>query len=71
MKYVEVINKYRKPTITGLDRQVSCWAPFQSIHINKRGEIKVCPFTMRKEVIRIHTTNALGKANQRRKIISR
>lgn len=56
MKYVDTINKYRKPTITGLDRKVSCWAPFQAVHINKRGEIKVCPFTMRKEVEHENTT---------------
>jgi MoaA/NifB/PqqE/SkfB family radical SAM enzyme len=50
MKYVDVINKHRKPTVPDIHRTVSCWAPFQSIHINKRGELKVCPFTMRKEV---------------------
>ena len=44
MKYVDVINKHRKPTVPDIHRTVSCWAPFQSIHINKRGELKVCPF---------------------------
>lgn len=48
MKYVDTINKYRKPTITGLDRKVSCWAPFQAVHINKRGIVRACPFNILK-----------------------
>ena len=51
MKYVDIINKYRREdeTFTDVERNVSCWAPFQSIHINKKGELKVCPFIARSE----------------------
>lgn len=44
MKYVDVINKYRNPNVNSHDSKVSCWAPFQAMHINKRGNIRSCPF---------------------------
>jgi len=47
MKYVDKINKYRRPELPALYKTVSCWAPFQAIHINKKGNLKVCPFVMR------------------------
>lgn len=41
MNYVSVINEHRKEKFP-----VSCWAPFQAMHINKKGKIKPCPFSM-------------------------
>lgn len=56
MKYVDTINKYRRADIPALYKTVSCWAPFQSIHINKKGSLKVCPFIMRREAEHKDTT---------------
>ena len=51
MKYVDIINKHRREeeTFTKAERNVSCWAAFQTIHINKKGELKICPFIARSE----------------------
>jgi len=46
MKYADKINKYRREELPDLYKTVSCWAPFQAIHINKKGKIKPCPFSM-------------------------
>jgi len=44
MKYLDVVNKYRKDNFIGTDRLVTCWAPFQAMHINKKGMARICPF---------------------------
>lgn len=45
MKYVDVVNKYRRlPGISENSKAITCWAPFQAMHINKRGDIRVCSF---------------------------
>ena len=41
MNYVDAINNHRKQKYP-----ISCWAPFQAMHINKKGKIKPCPFSM-------------------------
>ena len=49
MKYVDVVNKYR--TLNGMDeyeKQITCWAPFQAMHIDKKGSIRPCPFVNQK-----------------------
>ena len=43
MKYSDKINAYRIKKFP-----VSCWAPFQAMHINKKGHIRPCPFSMKK-----------------------
>ena len=47
MSYLEIINSFRSEEIPEEEKKVSCWAPFQSMHINRNGDIKVCPFVMR------------------------
>ena len=42
MNYADKIKKYRKIE----EKSVTCWAPFQAMHINKKGRIKPCPFSM-------------------------
>lgn len=47
MKPVTVINKFRKDGIPEYQKKIACWAPFQAMHIDKKGRIKPCPFSLR------------------------
>jgi len=46
MNIAESIKKYRFDDLNDLEKKISCWAPFQAMHINKKGRIKPCPFSM-------------------------
>ena len=48
MKYVDVINKYRSTELNDVEKKISCYSPFQAMHINKRGDIRSCPFNLLK-----------------------
>ena len=49
MKYVDVVNKYRSlDGISQFEKQITCWAPFQAMHIDKKGSIRPCPFVNQK-----------------------
>lgn len=60
MNYVDSINKYRIESVYSLSRywnkkihkNISCWAPFQAMHINKKGRIKPCPFSMQSNYVK-------------------
>ena len=43
---IDNINKFRSDGVAKYQRGISCYAPFQSMHINKKGRIKPCPFSM-------------------------
>ena len=43
---IDNINKFRLPGVAEYERGVSCYAPFQSMHINKKGRIKPCAFSL-------------------------
>ena len=45
MNYLDTINKYRSDDISDHQKNIACWAPFQAMHINKKGRIKPCPFS--------------------------
>lgn len=49
MKPVDVINTFRSDNILEHEKKISCWAPFQAMHIDKKSRVKPCPFSMRKE----------------------
>lgn len=46
MNIADSIKKYRSNSLNDLEKKISCWAPFQAMHINKKGRIKPCPFSM-------------------------
>lgn len=46
MKPVEIIKSFRSNSLSDLEKKVTCWAPFQAMHVNKKGRIKCCPFSM-------------------------
>lgn len=46
MKPVDIINQFRLDKLNDYEKRVSCWAPFQAMHINKKGRVKVCPFSV-------------------------
>ena len=45
MNYAEQIEKWRRVD-TKHEKKITCWAPFQAIHVNKHGKVKPCPFSM-------------------------
>ena len=46
MKPADSIKKYRSDSLKDYEKLVACWAPFQAMHINKKGKIKPCPFSL-------------------------
>ena len=48
MKYVDVVNKYRSDNFPDMYKPITCWSPFQAMHINKKGDVRSCPFQMKK-----------------------
>lgn len=44
--YAQEIKHFR--TIEDHEKTVSCWAPFQALHITKKGRVRPCPFSFNK-----------------------
>jgi len=43
---IDNINKFRNKSLKDYEKQIACYAPFQAMHVNKKGKIKPCPFSM-------------------------
>lgn len=47
MKPLDVVNEYRASQgLSDFEKQITCWAPFQAMHIDKKGNIRPCSFAL-------------------------
>lgn len=48
MNLAEQISKYR-PNLSESEQQITCYAPFTAVHIDKHGKVRPCPFSFIRE----------------------